>query len=167
MKRFINGQAFEQGFNYGGMLNFAVKVKHTDSLDKLEKLAYSFCAVNYHTLGTYLDKAVNKLKAGNNDIQADIKQFKADIKAELELGKKCDKFTILEVNKLQLVYYDESYLCQYMEASRKLQQFSGNAGHLFDVELMKFFVIHYLGEEVKSTETRSTGTSQQILEVNF
>ncbi len=87
MKAFKNGQDWEHDFDYDGMLQYALKIKHTDKLDKLQKLANSFIAVNYHTVGSSLHKALNKLKAGAKpkDIKADIEQFKIDIQNEINV----------------------------------------------------------------------------------
>lgn len=83
-KVFVNGQGYASNFDYVKMLDFASKVKPTDSLKKLEKLAYSMTAVNYHSTSTHLYKAIAKLKAGDKDIKAEIEQFISDVRYENE-----------------------------------------------------------------------------------
>lgn len=152
MKRYINGQSYEPDFNYEGMIKFASKVKHTDSLDKLEKLAYSFCAVNYHTLGANLHKAVNKLKAGNNDIKEDIKLFVSDIKKEITITELCESFEVVPIddNDDSFLFFNNEVLCSFNETKKELRliPFFDEEKEQYHFTLMQFFVEKYLCEEI-------------------
>ncbi len=85
IKKFRNGQKHSHDFDYDGMMQFALKIKHTDKLEKLVKLAYSFTDVNFHSTSGNLHKAINMRKEGAKpkDIKALIEQFKVDVQNEI------------------------------------------------------------------------------------
>ena len=74
--KFKNGQKWSSNFDYNGMLEYALKVKPTDSLKKLKMLAYSMNDVNYHSTAVYLHDAITKLTIGMFDITIEIERFK-------------------------------------------------------------------------------------------
>ena len=145
MKKFVNGQDWESDFDVIGMYNFALKVKHTDKLEKLEKLGYTMTALNYHSLSVPLYQAINKLKIGDKDIKEHITQFIANVQHELDIEEKIKKFELVVFNTKHFLQYDGVIFCQLDTDKRQLIQYP-TKNELYDIELMKFFVTHDIGE---------------------
>ena len=167
MKRFINGQKYEQGFNYNGMLKFGLKVKDSDNLEKLEKLAYTFNDVNYHTIGAPLNRAVTKLINNDKNIRTEINLFKALIREELAVQDKCSKITSILIDNLEYLQFNGSIFALYNNVTRCLQQPLDKDNQIIDIELMKFFVVHYIGEEILTADTKINALGQPYFYVTY